>query len=75
MVFWFCCASSTAGLCFVPFLTIGTQGGRDKSISAEGSDKSLADAEASDPKNVPVEKVHPSDIRVVPDGEASEKGI
>ena len=26
MVFWFCVASAGAGLLFVPFLTIGTQG-------------------------------------------------
>jgi len=74
-VFWFCCASAGAGLCFIPFLTIGTQGGGDKSMNSEGSDKSLADAEASDPKNVPVEKVHPIDARVAPDGEASETVI
>lgn len=33
MVFWFCVASSAAGLLFVPFLTIGTQGSESKATS------------------------------------------
>ena len=33
MVFWFCVASAGAGLLFVPFLTIGTQGHESKATS------------------------------------------
>lgn len=32
-VFWFCVASAALGLCFVPFLTIGTQGHESKASS------------------------------------------
>ena len=32
-VFWFCVASAGLGLCFVPFLTIGTQGSESKASS------------------------------------------
>jgi hypothetical protein len=32
-VFWFCVASAALGLCFVPFLTIGTQGHESKTSS------------------------------------------
>lgn len=32
-VFWFCTASAGLGLCFVPFLTIGTQGHESKASS------------------------------------------
>src|SRR5260370_42523140 len=32
-VFWFCVASSALGLCFVPFLTISTQGHESKASS------------------------------------------
>jgi hypothetical protein len=31
--FWFCVASAALGLCFVPFLTIGTQGQESKASS------------------------------------------
>jgi hypothetical protein len=32
-VFWFCVASAALGLCFVPFLTIGTQGQESEASS------------------------------------------
>lgn len=32
-VFWFCVAAAALGLCFVPFLTIGTQGHENKAWS------------------------------------------
>jgi len=42
MVFWFCCAAAAAGVCFVPFLSIKTQGGKredglDGASESEGS--------------------------------------
>lgn len=37
MAFWFCAASAGLGICFVPFLTIGTQGHSTKESAAEGS--------------------------------------
>lgn len=39
MAFWFCVATAGAGLLFVPFLTIGTQGHSVKSTSASSSDE------------------------------------
>jgi hypothetical protein len=50
MVFWFCLASSGLGLCFVPFLTIGTQGHSvgpeslvDETVDIVGDKKTGAD--------------------------------
>ncbi|KIM96098.1 hypothetical protein OIDMADRAFT_44850 [Oidiodendron maius Zn] len=37
MAFWFCAASAGLGICFVPFLTIGTQGHSTKESAAKGS--------------------------------------
>ena len=39
MVFWFCVASAGAGLLFVPFLTIGTQGSTTRRTSAASLDE------------------------------------
>lgn len=39
MVFWFCVASARAGLLFIPFLTIRTQGYTTKGASAASFDK------------------------------------
>ncbi|KAF2168005.1 hypothetical protein M409DRAFT_53340 [Zasmidium cellare ATCC 36951] len=36
-VFWFAFAATTLSVMLVPFLTIGTQGGREKSVSTEAS--------------------------------------
>lgn len=44
MVFWFCVAVSAMGMCFVPWLTIGTQGGSGAS-SVVHMDVSPSDGE------------------------------
>jgi len=43
MVFWFCVASSAAGLLFVPFLTIGTQGHSTRGTSVISLDDTKAE--------------------------------
>ncbi|KAK4505070.1 hypothetical protein PRZ48_003033 [Zasmidium cellare] len=49
-VFWFAFAAATLGVMLVPFLTIGTQGGREKSVSTSAS------------KDVKSEKVQPGKV-------------
>jgi len=50
MVFWFCVASAGFGCCFVPFLTIGTQG----SSAVNSSVVSLADLSEREKEKEPV---------------------
>lgn len=57
-VFWFCFGSAVLGLCFVPFLTIGTQGHDNQSssgaVSVAGSEKlpSIGGAKDQEEANV-----------------------
>jgi hypothetical protein len=43
MVFWFTVAAAAAGLVFVPFLTIGTQGHTSRPTSVVSLDRKAAD--------------------------------
>lgn len=52
-VFWFCVASAALGLCFVPFLTIGTQGNESKASSVTNfADEEKKKEVVTEPENV-----------------------
>ena len=51
-VFWFCVASAGLGLCFVPFLTIGTQGHESKASSMTNLAEEEKNKEAEQPNEI-----------------------
>jgi hypothetical protein len=58
-VFWFCVASSALGLCFVPFLTIGTQGHESKASSVKDfvDEKRISGEDRNAPEGIVVHDV------------------
>lgn len=75
MVFWFCSAAAAAGLVFVPFLTMGTQGGNEKAHSMEESDVGLNELDvAVERKRISHEKVIKSGMESPLNSRTSEKG-
>jgi hypothetical protein len=51
-VFWFCVASAGLGLCFVPFLTIGTQGHEINASNITNRSGEKINEESKDPRDI-----------------------
>jgi hypothetical protein len=57
-VFWFCVASAGLGLCFVPFLTIGTQGHESKASSLATLSEEKKSKGAKGLGDIPLKDIH-----------------
>jgi hypothetical protein len=74
MLFWFTVAAAAAGLVFVPFLTIGTQGHTSRPTSVVSLDRKAADPAAGGDENFDRKAPVRTEEVSVPPNDYREKG-